>query len=235
MTPPIRIFRLGCLDYDAAWQWQETTAAAVRQGAEESLAIVEHPAVYTFGRRVRPEHLLVDRATLRRRGAAVIESDRGGDVTFHGPGQLVAYPILDLRRRGLGPIEYVRALEQCLIEVGARFGLRAERVAGRPGVWVAGAKIGAVGVRIQGGVSTHGIALNVENDLSWFEAIVPCGISDAGVTSLERALGSSPGLPACETAFIDAFGALFDAGRALTLSSPTGRGLGEREAVLNGR
>ncbi len=164
----------------------------------------------TFGRRARYDHLLVEPADLWRRGAAVVETDRGGDVTFHGPGQLVAYPILDLRARGLGPSEYVRRLEEAVIQTLRRFGVRGERSPGRPGVWVGGAKIAAVGVRIHDGVSTHGLALNVETDLSWFGAIIPCGISDAGVTSLAWLLGRSPGVPAAMDAFRTAFAAVFD-------------------------
>lgn len=174
------------------------------------MALLQHAPVFTFGRRVREEHLLVDPDELRSRGARVIVSDRGGDITFHGPGQIVAYPVLDLRRRGLGPIEYVRRLEDVVIQALHTCGLRGERHSGRPGVWVDGAKIGAIGVRVQGSVTTHGFALNVEPDLAWFNAIVPCGISDASVTSMERLLGRSPGLPSVEEAVIASFADIFD-------------------------
>jgi lipoyl(octanoyl) transferase len=137
----------------------------------------------------------------------VVETDRGGDVTFHGPGQLVAYPILDLHARGLGPADYVRTLEACVIETLTRFGIAAERVAGRPGVWVDGgtAKLAAIGVRIRDGVSMHGVALNVSTDLEWFDAIVPCGIADATVTSMARVIGTAPAHEAVEDVFIEVF------------------------------
>ncbi len=206
----VRLARLGYVDYGPAWRWQAAAAAALRAGeAGEALALLEHRPVYTLGRRARRDHLLVEAAALRRRGAAVVESDRGGGVTFHGPGQLVLYPILDLRGRGLGPAAYVRALEQVVIETLRRFGLQGERIAGWPGVWAGRAKVAAIGVRVTGGVSSHGIALNVETDLSWFEAIVPCGIGDAGVTSIERLLGRSPGIERCGEALLSAFCAVF--------------------------
>jgi lipoyl(octanoyl) transferase len=179
--------------------------------------------------------VLVDPAKLRARGADVIATDRGGDVTFHGPGQLVAYPILDLRRRGLGAASYVRALEQCVIDTLDAFGLRGERVAGRPGVWTrppaggAGemAKIAAVGVRIERGVSRHGLALNVSTDLTWFDAIVPCGIADAGVTSMARELGEAPAFAAVAGAFARAFQRVFDARLVDVVDSPLARRAGE--------
>lgn len=212
LSSQVRLFRFArrCVAYDAAWRWQLATAAEVRNGAPEAFALLEHTPVFTFGRRPLYDHLLVEPAQLRLRGAAVVESDRGGDVTFHGPGQLVAYPILDLRTRRLGPSEYVRRLEEAIIRTLLGFGVPGERSPGQPGVWVDGAKIAAVGVRVQDGVSTHGIALNVETDLSWFGAIIPCGISDAGVTSLSRLLDRCPGLPAVTDALCEAFAAVFD-------------------------
>jgi lipoyl(octanoyl) transferase len=173
--------------------------------------LLQHPPVYTFGRHVRPEHLLIPAEELSARGALLVESDRGGDITFHGPGQIVGYPILDLKKRGLGPNEYVRRLEAVLIRTCDGFGVTARRVAGRPGVWVDNAKVAALGVRLQRGVTTHGFALNVETDLSWFAAIVPCGIMDAGVTSLAQELGASPGIEAVEGAVASAFEDVFDA------------------------
>ena len=212
LTNSVRLFCFtpGYFAYDAAWRWQIATAAEVRNFAPEALALLEHTPVFTFGRRARYDHLLIPPADLRSRGAAVIESDRGGDVTFHGPGQLVAYPILDLRTRRLGPVEYVRRLEEAVIRTLHGFGVWGERWPGRPGVWVNGAKIAAIGVRVHDGVSTHGLALNVETDLSWFDAIVPCGISDAGVTSMARLLDRSPGLPAVRDALCVAFAEVFD-------------------------
>jgi lipoate-protein ligase B len=211
----MRTARLFCfsqpIDYADAWRWQKRTAASVRNdGAPEALALLEHRPVYTLGRRARYEHLLVDEAALQARCAKVVESDRGGDVTFHGPGQLVVYPILDLRARLLGPKAYVSALEETIIRTLAAFDITAERWPGRPGVWVDGSKVAALGVRVQNGVSMHGVALNVDVDLSWYHAIVPCGLVDASVTSMERILGASPGVASVRDAFIGAFEAIFD-------------------------
>lgn len=196
--------------YDAAWRWQAATAAEVQSGGPETLALLQHRPVITFGRRVRPDHLLADPVHWEARGATIVESDRGGDVTFHGPGQLVAYPILDLRSRRLGPSDYVCRLEESVIRTLAAFGVGGERWLGRPGVWVAGSKIAAIGVRIRHGISTHGLALNVETDLDWFGAIVPCGFSDAGVASMAQILSCSPGLPAVVTIFRDVFADVFE-------------------------
>jgi lipoate-protein ligase B len=250
LTQLIRLYRWPQVGYDAAWRWQAETAAAVRDGADEALALLQHPPVYTLGRRARYDHLLVDAEALRRRGAEVIESDRGGDVTFHGPGQLVAYPILNLRARRLGPVEYVRRLEEVMLQTLAAFGLTGERVPGWPGVWLKGAagvakdgwgrassdrslsKVGALGVRVQGGVATHGIALNVATDLAWFDAIVPCGLEGVSVTSMARSLGSDPGFDAVADVFVDAFCAVFDASPGLQAGV---RPTLEREPALSGR
>ena len=213
MTDSVLLHRPGLLEYDDALRWQDATASALRdETGGEALAILQHPPVYTLGRRARSEHLLVDSAELAARGAEVVRAGRGGDVTFHGPGQLVAYPILDLRRRGLGAANYVRALEATVIETLARFGVRGERVSGRPGVWVGDAKLAAIGVRVRRGVSTHGLALNVSTDLSWFEAIVPCGIPGAEVISLARLPGALPAHERVEQAFAEAFEQVFDVG-----------------------
>jgi lipoyl(octanoyl) transferase len=204
----IAVARLGLVPYADAFAWQQVRAQAVRASREpEVIGVLEHPPVYTLGMRARREHLLASEAALRERGAEVVQTDRGGDVTFHGPGQLVAYPILDLRARGLGPAEYVRSLEACVIDTLAAFGIESMRVPGRPGVWVGAetAKIAAIGVRIRDGVSMHGLALNVTTDLAWFDAIVPCGIADASVTSMERELGNAPGFNAVCDAFLASF------------------------------
>jgi lipoyl(octanoyl) transferase len=231
----VRIFCPGLIDYSAALLWQREASAALREGrGPECLALLQHPPVYTLGRRTNPDHLLVEPATLRRRGAGVIAADRGGDVTFHGPGQLVGYPILDLRRRGILPGDYVRMLEATLIETLATFGIEAARVAGRPGVWAGGAKIAAIGIRVQGGVTTHGFALNVCPDLRWFDAIVPCGLADAGVTSMELLLGNSPGLVEVEDATIDFFARRFGFESARAAVPAPAITMGSREAAVVG-
>ena len=220
MTSPVQLHRPGRVEYGLALRWQQRCAAAVHaRSGDEALALLEHPPVFTLGRRARREYLLVSAAELARRGATVVEVGRGGDVTFHGPGQLVAYPILDLRRRALGAADYVRALEATVIEALRPFGVHGQRVHGRPGVWVDDAKLAAVGVRIRRGVTTHGLALNVGTDLSWFDAIVPCGLPDATVTSLERLLGVAPAHAEVEDALAAAFERIFD---SELIEEPTG-------------
>jgi lipoate-protein ligase B len=209
--------------YRQAWEEQESIAASVRHGGPESLVLVEHTPVYTFGRRVRPEHLLVAAQELNLRGAEVVESDRGGDITFHGPGQIVGYPILDLKRRGLGPSDYVRGLEETLIRTLDGFGIVAERSPGRPGVWVGNSKIAALGVRVRGGVTTHGFALNVSTDLSWFDAIVPCGLAGAGVTSMERQVGGGHfTISDVEHALVTEFEGVFDSATFVNVDTNPG-------------
>ncbi|MDQ3701299.1 MAG: lipoyl(octanoyl) transferase LipB [Chloroflexota bacterium] len=177
--------------YAVIWEWQCQRAAAVAQGAApEALALVEHRPVYTMGRRADPGHLLRSEAELRALGAEVCWIDRGGDVTWHGPGQLTGYPILDLQHRGRDLHAYVFALEELIIRLAAGYGITAQRAAGRPGVWVGDEKLAAIGIKVvRGWVSYHGWAINVDPDLHWFEWIVPCGLHGCGVTSLARLLG----------------------------------------------
>ena len=162
-----------------------------------TILLVEHPPVYTLGKSGHVENLLVDPAELERLGAGFFHIDRGGDITFHGPGQLVCYPILDLERLGIGLREYIERLEEAVIRTVARYGIAAGRIAGASGVWITeGAeqgsvprKICAVGVRSSRYVTMHGLALNVTTDLAWFARINPCGFRDRGVTSIAREVG----------------------------------------------
>lgn len=195
------------IDYAEGLRWQSAAADRVREGGQESLALIEHTPVYTMGRRGGRASLLVPPEMLR---APVVDVDRGGDLTWHGPGQLVGYPILDLRARGLGAVDYVRRLEATLIDVLAAFGIEAGTVAGRPGVWADGAKVAAIGVAVRRGVTRHGFALNVAPDLRWFADIVPCGIDDAGVTSMGALLDEAPSMPAVVEATRRAFEARFE-------------------------
>ena len=186
MEPPT-LLHWGETDYRDAIRWQAARAAAVAEGAApETIVLLEHTPVYTMGRRGGRAHLLTPESALP---AQVIDSDRGGDITFHGPGQLVAWPILRLRERSLSVARYVRLLEQAMIETAAAFGVAAERRRGFPGCWANEQKLGSVGVRVARGVSTHGLALNVCTELDWFDPITPCGIAGAQMTSLTRELG----------------------------------------------
>ena len=205
MAPRCVLMRPGIVPYADALELQARTAAAVAAGGDEALILLEHPPTYTLGARGATNHLLLSRDAYAARGAAVVETDRGGDVTFHGPGQLVGYPILDLRRHGLGPVAYVRALEQVMIDAVATFGVTAARTPGRPGVWCGDAKIGAIGVRISRGITRHGFALNVNTDLSWFNSIVPCGLPDARVTSMAAELRAAVAMRRVDDAIAAAF------------------------------
>jgi lipoate-protein ligase B len=195
MTPyrpvgKLTVFRLGTMPYHEAWELQRRLAARIADGeAPETLLLLEHPHTYTIGRRGGREHLLASPFELEARGAALIESDRGGDITYHGPGQLVGYPLLDLRRRGGDVHRYLRDLEETLIRTLAEYGLRGRREPALTGVWLGEEKVAAIGVKVSRGVTMHGFALNVNTDLSYFDLIVPCGIRNRGVTSLGKLLG----------------------------------------------
>lgn len=188
-TDPVRVDRAGTVEYRAAWDVQRAHADARRAGTgPDVLMLLEHPSVYTAGRRTRPEDRPVD-------GTPVVDVDRGGRITWHGPGQLVGYPIVALGEP-LDVVDFVRRLEEALIDVVHELGLvAAGRVDGRSGVWLPAdargpeRKVAAIGVRVQGGVTLHGFSLNCDADLSAFDRIVPCGIADAGVSSLARELG----------------------------------------------
>jgi lipoyl(octanoyl) transferase len=193
---PLAVRRLrGLVPYADALALQREAHAARRAGTgPDTLLLLEHAPVVTIGPRTETGDLRIPEPVLRAHGVEVVETDRGGGITWHGPGQAVAYPILDLRAWGLGPRDYLRFLEGLVIGVLADLGVEAGTVEGRTGVWVANAKVCALGVRVAGGVSLHGLALNVAPDLAAFDAIVPCGIRDAGVTSLEGLLGRAPSM-----------------------------------------
>ncbi len=211
----LHLIHLGRVDYVAALDVQRRLVELRQQGRiGDVLLLLEHPPVLTLGRNATRSNILASNDELARLGIQVHEINRGGDVTYHGPGQIVGYPILDLRgdfpeKKGphLGAVEYVRWLEEALIRTCAEYGVITQRICGRTGVWtVAGGsipekKIAAIGVHISRGVTSHGFALNVTTDLRDFNLIVPCGISDAAVTSLEQELGlDDPAMPTMEQA-----------------------------------
>lgn len=162
--------------------------AVVRGQAPDALLLLEHPPVITLGREARQTHLLADPQALREAGVETVECDRGGDVTYHGPGQLVGYPIIDLRRYGLSIRSYIRALEEALIQTLARHGVEGRREEGLTGVWHAKGKAAAIGVRVRRWTAYHGVALNVDPNMDHFKFIVPCGIQERPVTSLREIL-----------------------------------------------
>jgi lipoyl(octanoyl) transferase len=190
VTRSLTVHRLSCIAYADAHALQERLVAARKRGdVGDTLLLLEHPKVITLGRAAKREHVLLDEAALRAAGYALYETGRGGDVTFHGPGQLVAYPIIDLQPERADVRRYVSDLEETMIRVCGSFGVAATRVDKLNGAWVGARKIGAVGVRISRWVTMHGFALNVSTELASFGAIVPCGIRDRGVTSLSAELG----------------------------------------------
>jgi lipoyl(octanoyl) transferase len=184
----LRIVRTGLIDYEQAWQWQrQLHAQRVAGEIPDTVLLLEHPPVFTAGRRTEAFERPVD-------GTPVVDVDRGGKITWHGPGQLVGYPIVELPDP-MDVVAYVRRMERVLIDICAELGLAATQIEGRSGAWVAAdergpaRKVAAIGVRVAQRVTLHGFALNCNPDLSWFDRIVPCGIADAGVTSLTAELG----------------------------------------------
>jgi lipoyl(octanoyl) transferase len=213
----LSVQRLGRVDYAQALKLQQSLVEDRRAGRiGDTLLLLEHPPVITLGVRTRrgPTHIVASSETLAQMGVSVHVTGRGGDVTYHGPGQLVAYPIFDLRPDRCDVHRYVRDLEEALIVALREFGIEGRRVGGLTGVWVGPAgreeKIAAIGVRISRWITSHGFALNVATDLRHFRLIVPCGIADRGVTSIERVLGRSVPMRDVEDAVVRAFAAVFD-------------------------
>lgn len=218
-----------CLVWDLGWREYRASLELQRKIVQkrksnevpDCLLFVEYPHTITLGRSGKAEHLLAAASELERRSVSYCETDRGGDITYHGPGQMIAYPILDLKGLRRDIDWYLRSLEECIIETLVDFGIQSERVAGATGVWVGGEKIAAMGVRTSQWVTSHGIALNVSTDLDYFDLIVPCGLRSRGVTSLAILLGSrAPGLHEVKSRFILHFGRIF------------GRSIRETAAVL---
>ena len=208
---PLHVRRLGRVRYTDALDLQARLVRERRAGAiPDTLLLLEHDPVFTLGRNARRENLLLSAEALRERGFDVFETGRGGDVTYHGPGQVVGYPILDLSPDRQDVHRYVRDLEEVMIRTCADYGVEAGRVAGLTGVWVGADKIGAIGVRISRWVTSHGFAFNVSTDLAAFDLIVPCGIRGRGVTSLALLLGREVPLAEVEDRLATHFAALFE-------------------------
>jgi lipoyl(octanoyl) transferase len=218
------IHNLSVIDYEEAWALQRDLAVQRAAGnIPDTLLLLEHPPVYTTGKRSAEANLRQPAEIL---GAPLIISDRGGDITFHGPGQLIAYPIIDLRAAGLGVVTHVRNLEEVIIRTLRDYRIESELECGLTGVWVGSDKIAAIGVRVSrpgevgaGWVTTHGLALNIDVDLAWFDRIVPCGIADRGVTSMQRLLGEAPPLREVSERLAQHFGSVF--GREISQAGET--------------
>jgi lipoyl(octanoyl) transferase len=209
----LAVRRFGLVPYAEALALQERLVVDRREGrVPDTILLLEHPHVITLGTSSRPEHILVDAQERERRGIELFQAGRGGDVTYHGPGQLVGYPILDLKPHRRDLHRYLRDLEEVLIRAAASFGLEAGRSPGQTGVWTDTGKLAAIGVRVSSGwITSHGFALNVCNDLSFFGTIVPCGIADRDVTSLSAELGRHIPVDAAANAVVSAFEGVFEA------------------------
>lgn len=210
---PLLVVDAGIVPYGVAYDWQKDLhARRVADEVGDVLLLLEHPHVYTLGRRFDPAHLLADVDELKALGVEVHEADRGGSITYHGPGQLVAYPVLDVRRKGEefpDSIKYLRKLEEAIIRTARTFGVLSGRRDGLTGVWVGERKLASIGVNISRGVTKHGLALNVTTDLSYFSRMVPCGIDGCIVTSLDSVVASSPSMDEAKAELTRHLGELF--------------------------
>ena len=209
---PLEVRHLGVVPYADALELQRALVEERRAGrVPDLLLLLEHPHVITMGakREASRSHLVATPERLAERGVELHESGRGGDITYHGPGQLVGYPILDLRPDRCDVHKYVRDLEEVMIRSAADFGLTAGRIGGLTGAWVGADKLGAIGVRISRWITSHGFAFNVMTDLDYFKLIIPCGITSGGVTSLSRATGRAVRMTDARAAIATRFGDVF--------------------------
>ncbi len=202
---------LKTMDYEACLKLQHAVHGARVEGLlPDTLLLVEHPHVLTFGRRAHEENVLVPESTLRQQGVTCVHIERGGDVTYHGPGQLVAYPIFALGKSGMGVLDFVERLEAIMIQILKDYGIRGERNERNRGIWVGNKKIGFVGIAVQKGISFHGLALNVSPDLGFFQMIHPCGLKGVHITSMADLLKKEVSLARIKDLAIFHFQKIFD-------------------------
>lgn len=207
----IQFVNLGRTEYQSCWTMQKTLFRLRGAGEiPDILMLTEHDPVYTIGRTGDDNHLLAGEEELRLRGIAVVHNDRGGDITYHGPGQLVGYPILNLHGFSLDLHRYLRDLEEAIIRMLSSYGVKGERIEGYTGVWVGGEKICAIGIKSSRWITMHGFALNVNLDLAPFDRIIPCGIFERGVTSLQNHLGRPVSLDEVGERIVESFGQVFE-------------------------
>jgi len=209
---PWRVHRLGTVPYDTALALQHRLVADRVRGALEAdvVLVLEHPPVFTLGRRGGAENLLVDEAFLARQGIAVVAAERGGSITYHGPGQIVVYPIVSLKAAGIKVVDFVAGLESAMMATAAAFGIAAATNPANRGVWVQGAKLGSIGITVRHGVSFHGLALNVNTDLAPFDWINPCGLTGVAMTSLAQQAGQKLEMDAVTDLLLAAFEKVFN-------------------------
>ncbi|MCB9260853.1 MAG: lipoyl(octanoyl) transferase LipB [Flavobacteriales bacterium] len=208
-TREIKVEDLGLIDYQTAWDKQKEMVIALQNDeSSNTVLLCEHNHVYTFGKSANRNNLLINDSFLNQIGAQKFEIERGGDITYHGPGQLVGYPILNLHQLGMGVKKYVDVLEESIIETLLKFNIKTERMEGLTGIWLTEGlprKIAAIGIKVSRGITMHGFALNVNTDLSYFNHMIPCGIADKGVTSMQKELHRAIEMKAVKEAFAKAF------------------------------
>jgi len=201
---------LGLIDYQKAWDLQHTLFEKRRADEiEDTLLLLEHPHTYTFGKSSDKANLLFDDAELEKRNISLYDIDRGGDITYHGPGQIVGYAIIDLKNWEQDTHKYLRALEEVIILTLAEFGIKSKRNENHTGVWVNDKKICAIGIKVSRWISMHGFALNINTDMDLFNGIVPCGIEDKGVTSLKEELNKNINIEMIKRSLVEMFGKVF--------------------------
>ncbi|MEX0681639.1 MAG: lipoyl(octanoyl) transferase LipB [Balneolales bacterium] len=219
MEPVIYTIDLGVMPYNESWQYQELLQQKLIKVKRERTSItppsgyllfVEHPHVYTVGKNGNWDHLLFTDDILAQKGIELIKTDRGGDITYHGPGQIVGYPILDLEQFGLGVARYVENLEEVIIRTAALFNITARRIPSQPGVWVENNKLCALGIKCSRYVTMHGFALNVHPDLDFYRGIIPCGLDKGGVTSFAQLLHHPPSPDQVRSRLLKEFEQLFE-------------------------
>ena len=200
------------MEYEAAWhmQTQLVTARKARQLPSDIIMVLEHPSVFTLGRRGGRENLMVSEAFLEQKNIQVVQVERGGNITYHGPGQLVVYAIMDLGARRLAVVDFVTLLEEAMLRTAAEWGVTSARNSLNRGVWVGSSKLGSVGIAVRKGISFHGLALNISTDLAPFTWINPCGLQNVAVTSLEQESGQSIDMADVRKKFQAHFQALFE-------------------------
>ncbi len=205
MSSLLDVIKVGLCDYQKAWDWQRQLHAARRANdIPDTLLLLQHPSVYTFGKNANKENLIDSKDAL------VIQSDRGGDITWHGPGQLVGYPIINLKEHKTSASWYMRNLEEVIIRCLKDYDISASRIEKLTGVWIGNEKIAAMGVRLSRWITMHGFALNIAPDLSYFNGMIPCGIKDKGVTSIKKQLGKEPDFDEVQNCIIEHFKTIFN-------------------------
>jgi lipoate-protein ligase B len=230
--PVIHFVRLGLTEYGSCWDLQQRSLA-LRQAGQlpDTLLLTEHTHVYTIGRNGDTNHLLAGDDELGEKGIAVYHNDRGGGITYHGPGQFIAYPILDLRSYSCDLHRYLRDLEEVVIRTLAAYGIQGSRVGGYTGVWVGDEKICAIGIKSRRWVTMHGLAFNVNTDLSYFGRIIPCGIFERGVTSLQQVLGRRVDMGEVSARVVCEFADVFHAELCEASSSEFGQTVAGKQGI----